>query len=149
MKRISHVHLGNLGKSFSIVLGFLTMAWVTASILVWGDIYVSPPIFILNLILTVVLGWFFYKQRYHVLFFYDEEGFEMRRGKEVVKDLWRNFALLSLVHLGGGEFALRLYRDDEKGTFLDIPVSALKLDPWQFRSEVQQFIRKPQPHNAS
>ena len=138
MKKFSPLQINSLGKSFSIVFFFISAAWCLASILAFGAIYVGWPILALNLVTSAVLSWYFYKYRYHTVFSYDEEGFELQRGQIRTSAKWKDFSTVSLVHLGGGKFAVRLYRDE--GDFLDLPASALRLDPSALRFEIMRFI---------
>lgn len=138
MKEISPLQIDNLGKSFSLLFIFVTLAWCVASFLTFGDVLIGWPILALNLVLAAVLSWFFYKHRYHTIFSYDEEGFELQRGQLKTSARWEEFSTVSLVHLGRGRFAVRLYKTEED--FIDLPASALRLDPSALRFEVMGFI---------
>ena len=138
MKTVSPLQLNNLGKSFSLIFVLVTVAWCLASILAFGYIVIIWPILVLNLLVSAALSWYYYKYRYHTVFSYDEEGFELQRGQVKTSAKWRDFSTVSLVHLGGSKFAVRLYRDEED--FLDLPASALGLDPSALRFEIMGFV---------
>ena len=138
MKEVSPLQIDSLGKSFSLLFIFVTLVWCLVSLLTFGDVLIGWPILVLNLVVAAVMGWFFYKYRYHTTFSYDEEGFELRRGQLPISAKWKDFSTVSLVHLGGGRFAVRLYRDEENA--LDLPASALRLDPSALRFEVMGFM---------
>lgn len=153
MKRFSPLQWHNLAKSFTLFFILLTLVWSVVSLLAFGDIYVSWYLLGVNLLLSALLAWFYYKHRYHTRFSYDEGGFEMIRGRLKISGSWREFGSVSLVHLGGGRFAVRLYRGEPVGAglvparvgagdFLDIPASDLQLNPPQFRFEVMTFLKE-------
>ena len=139
MKTIASLHIGNLLKSCAIVLLILTVAWSIVSLLVAGDILIGPFILILNLVLSVLLGFLFYKQRYHAVLAYDDEGFQLQRGRTLFTGKWTDFSQVSLMHLGYGKMAVRLYKD--KDDFLDIPTADLKVDAWQLRFELIGLVK--------
>lgn len=92
----------------------------------------------LNLAIAVVLGWRLYKYRYHMVFTYDDEGFTLKKGKgEEVKRKWKNFSQVSLFRTEYGELVVRLYFNEE---FLDLPMSKLKLNPFDFRLEAMRLV---------
>ncbi len=54
---------------------------------------------------------------------------------------WAEVDRVSLVHLGGGRMAVRLYFQDPGREPLDLPVSDLRLAPSDFRFEVMGRVR--------
>jgi hypothetical protein len=96
-----------------------------------------------NLAVALVLGWYLYKQWYHIEFTYDESGFHLRKGKNLrLSRKWVEFSRVSLARIEYNEFSVRLY---ENGTFVEIPVSKLKLDPFQFRLDVMNLVAMKKP----
>ena len=148
MKPTSPLQFGNLGKSFILILFLLTLVWCVVSLITFGDLVINQVIGVINLVLAAILGWFFYRYRYHYTFSYDGEGFELQRGRERSQHKWKDFSLVSLVHIGGGNFVVRLYKSqDEDADFVDLPASSLRLDPSDLRFEVMGFVKgaPPQP----
>ncbi|HAL61773.1 MAG TPA: hypothetical protein DCP08_05125 [Chloroflexi bacterium] len=139
-RRIAPLQIGDLFKSIFLMLLLITILWAVTSLLLFRDILVSRPLLVMNLVLSLFLGWFFYRYYRHTIFIYDEEGFELRQGRRVVQGRWKEYSSLSLFHLGRGDFVVRLYRDEEE--FLDLPASALRLDPSRLRFEVMKFMGK-------
>ena len=134
----SPIQVYYLFKSFVImfmiqaVIVFFTPLGLTAAI--WYQILA------VNLIVGGVLGWFLYKQWYHIEFSYDEYGFQSRKGKTPsVNAKWSEFYRVSLARNEYGEFSVRLYRN---GDWLEIPVSKLKINPFHFRLQVMEFTQK-------
>jgi hypothetical protein len=134
----SPIQVYYLFKSFVImfmiqaVIVFFTPLGLTAAI--WYQILA------VNLIVGGVLGWFLYKQWYHIEFSYDEYGFQLRKGKTPsVNAKWSEFYRVSLARNEYGEFSVRLYRN---GDWLEIPVSKLKINPFHFRLQVTEFTQK-------
>jgi len=140
MKTLSRIQYSKLVLSFSVFLIGFTILYFLTIYLATGSLFYNRLILLINIALSIVGGWILYKSRYHVAFSFDELGFIMQRGKkERVEREWRDFSRVSLLHLGGGVFAIRLY--DKQDKFVDIPVSALKLNPSEFRFEVMQLIK--------
>ena len=106
---------------------------------------IRSQILALNLLVSGVLGWFLYKQRYHTEFSYDETGFHLRKGSGAYVDhKWNEFHQVSLARDEIGAFRVRLYGSEEP---FEIPVSRLKLDPFQFRLDVMNLVEMSQTPN--
>jgi hypothetical protein len=144
MKTIAPLQIGNLLKSVAIVLIVLSVAWITVSLLIAGDILIGSPILILNLVLSVVLGYFFYRWRYHSVFTYDRQGFQLQHGRTLTTGKWTDFYQVSLVHLGYGTLAVRLYKVEGDDT-LDIQTSDLKMDASALRFELMDLVKGTPP----
>jgi len=139
MKTTAPLQIGNLLKTIAFIFFGLLILWGLISYLRFRDVYLHWLLLLFNLLLATGLGWWFYKRLYHTTFSYDEDGFEIERGDSRLSARWRDYSRVSLVHLGGGEFAVRLYKDEDD--FLHIPVSSLKLDPSEFRFQVMEFVK--------
>lgn len=135
----SPIQLYNLFKSF--VAMFMIQAVL---VLIMPTGLVAPiwyQLFAVNLIVASVLGWFLYKQWYHIQFSYDDTGFQLRKGKNPpVSHEWNEFSNVSLIRSETNEFKVKLY-DDKDG--VEIPVSKLRLDPFKFRLRVIDLVTKP------
>ncbi len=146
MKTSAPVNIGNLGKAFFIALLLLTATWLAVSYLFFQEIYVVRPILVANLILAAILGWFYYKYRYHAVFSYGREGFQLRQGQRTeIRHRWEQFKHLSLAHLGAGRMAIRLYlkevpQGEDAVEFVEIPATDLLLDAFALRDEVSVYI---------
>lgn len=142
MKTVSPIQWHNVGKLFFLFLILLSVAWSTVSFISFGDIYIGWPIVFINLSLSIALAWHFYKNRYHTVFSYNEEEFELQKGKSKIRKRWKDFAHVSLVHQGHGYFSVRLYKSETWGSdFVDIPATDLKLDASDLRFEVMKFVQ--------
>jgi hypothetical protein len=120
----------------------MMMFLIQAVLVLFAPITFTAPIWsqilALNLIVSGVLGWFLYKQRYHTQFSYDETGFRLRKGSSPHADYqWNEFSQVSLVRDEYGDFRVRLFGNEEP---FEIPVSKLKLDPFQFRLDVMNLV---------
>lgn len=140
MKTIAPLQIINLLKTIAFIFFGLLILWGLINYLMLRQVYLHWVLLLFNLLLSAGLGWWFYKRIYHTTFSYDEEGFEMERADSQLSARWRDYSRVSLVHLGGGEFAVRLYKEDGDD-FLQIPVSSLKLDPSEFRFQVMEFVK--------
>jgi len=137
VKRLASFRFTDLVRSFTLFFFGLTLLWALGSYLAVRDVLVSWPVFIVNLVLSAGLGWWYYRYRYHTVFSYDEDGFDLRVGRRHTACRWEEFSTVSLYHRGYGEFAVRVYRGDE---YVEIPASALRLDPQAFRFEVMELV---------
>lgn len=139
MKTTAPLQIGNLLKTIAFLFFGLLILWGLINYLMMREVYLHWVLLVFNLLLSVALGWRFYKRIYHTTFSYDRDGFEIERGDSRLSARWRDYSRVSLVHLGLGEFVVRLYKDG--GDFLQIPVSSLKLNPSEFRFQVMEFVR--------
>lgn len=126
----------NLFKSVMIV--FVLQAVVVLFVPFISEQIVRFSVLVVNVIISVVLGWRLYKTLYHMVFTYDDEGFTLKKGrKEVNSYKWNEFSKASLFRTESGELSVRLYRDSE---YFDLPASKLKLNPFTFRQEVMKLL---------
>lgn len=89
-------------------------------------------------IMAIPLGWYLYKRYFHCVFSYGETSFTFKKGGGcLLEGRWSDFTQVSLVR-SGYEFNIRLYKDDEE--YVELPVSKVKLNPYDFRSKVAEFI---------
>jgi len=94
----------------------------------------------LNMVVAGVLGWYLYKQWYHMEFSYDDAGFKLRKGKNPpITHQWNEFSKVSLARSEYNEFQVKLYSN---GDGVEIPVSKLRLDPFKFRLQVIELVAK-------
>lgn len=141
MKTLAPLQLNSLAKIVVFIFFALIIIWGVTNYIFLRDIYLHWSIAAINGILALILGWLFYKNNRHTIFSYDLEGFQMQVGKKQVSGRWHDFSTVSLFHQGLGEFTVRLYRNRED--FFEIPASALRLDPHEFRFEVIQLVKEP------
>src|SRR3972149_8916003 len=91
-------------------------------------------ILVLNVLISVFLGWRLYKRMYHMVFTCDKNGFTLKKGNgKETSYRWKEFSKVSLVRTEQGDFSIRLYKNSD---FFDLPTSKLKLNPFDFRLEV-------------
>lgn len=100
-----------------------------------------PFVLIAMAIISTPLGWKIYKRFWHCIFTYDEKSFEFRTGRsEIIKGRWRDYPRVSLTRSSRYEFSVRLYEDEEE--YVELPVHKVKLDPFEFRLKVFEFIKR-------
>jgi hypothetical protein len=140
MTTTAPLQVTSLVKSFAIFFFLASFAWFASSYVIFADIRISWLIFIANIVLSVLLGWWWYRRHYHTVFGYDEESFELQRGGgQRIRKHWRDSSQVSLVHEGYGKFSVRVYEAD--GKYTDIPASDLKLPASDFRFEVMDLVK--------
>jgi len=137
----SPVQLYYLFKSFVI------MFVIQAVMVLFLPLQIAAPIWYqilaVNLIVAAVLGWYLYKQWYHIELSYSDLGFQLKKGKAApVTRKWNEFSRVSLARNEYGEFMVRVYGNGDR---LEIPVSKLKLEPFGFRREVMNLVAKAAP----
>lgn len=134
----SPIQFYNLFKSF--VLMFMIQAVI---VMFTPQGLVAPiwyQILTVNMVVAGVLGWYLYKQWYHMEFFYDDAGFKLRKGKNPpVTHQWSEFSKVSVARTEYNEYRVKLYSN---GDSVEIPVSKLKLDPFKFRLRVIDFVTR-------
>jgi hypothetical protein len=148
MKTLTSFQLTELIKSFTVFFLLTTLLWAAGNYLAIRDVLVSWPVFAVNILLSAALGWWYYRYRYHTVLSYDASRFQLRVGRTETASRWDAYDDVSLVHRGHGEYAVRLYRD-QGADQVDIPASALKLDPQQFRFDVMDWARGSEEAGAS
>jgi hypothetical protein len=141
MKTYSSFRISNFINTFTIFFFVFTFLWAIGNYIIIRDVLISWPVFIVNFSLGIGFGFWFYRRRYHLNFSYDKHGFDLRIGEKQIKRQWNEFGLVSLYHQGNEEFSVRVYESEDE--FIDIPVSALKIQPNEFRREVMAFIKEP------
>ncbi|NIM92425.1 MAG: hypothetical protein GTO18_01755 [Anaerolineales bacterium] len=141
MKTHAPIQLNSLAKTVVFIFFALNILWGVTNYIFLRGIYLHWSIPAINSMLALILGGLFYRNYRHTIFSYDQEGFQMQVGKNQVSAQWRDFSTVSLFHRGFGEFTIRLYQNSED--FFEIPASALKLDPREFRFEVIQLVKEP------
>jgi hypothetical protein len=139
MKRTSSFQLSNLVKSFTLFFFGFTILWALSNYIVFRDVLISWPVFIVNVLLSLGVGWWYYRQRYNLVFQYNQDNFELSVGKQHTNYRWTDFVMVSLYHQGQGVFFIRLYRADD--TFVEIPATSLRFNPSDFRFEVMDLVK--------
>ncbi len=134
----SPIQIYNLFKSF------VAMFMIQAVIIMFTPQQVVAPIWYqilaVNFVVAGVLGWYLYKHWYHMVFSYDDAGFRLQKGNNTPIDhSWKEFSRVSLARGEYGEYTVRLYSDDQP---TEIPVSKLRLEPFQFRLRVIDLVAK-------
>jgi hypothetical protein len=134
----SPVQLYHLFKSF------VMMFMIQAVVVLFTPLQLTAPIwyqiFAVNLIVAAVLGWYLYKQRYHIELSYDDVGFQLKKGKgPSINHKWNEFSQVSLARIEYGEFMVMVHKNGDR---LEIPASKLKLDPFRFRLQVMEYVAK-------
>src|SRR5207245_10669352 len=70
----------------------------------------------------------------------DDKGITGQTGRDKPSFAkWSSFYLVSLKHLGVGQFDVRRYRVNNHSEFLSVPVSGVKIDPSGFRWKAMEL----------
>jgi hypothetical protein len=138
MKTLAPLQLNTFAKIVVTVFFTLIILWGISNYIILKEIYLHWSIPVINGMLALIMGWLYYKNKRHTIFSYDKDGFQIQVGKKQASGQWSEFSKVSLVHLGLGEFSVRLYRNEVN--YIEIPASALKLNPQEFRFELIQLV---------
>ena len=144
MRTVAPLQVMNLTRSLIAFFLVSSFAWFAASYFAFRNVLICWPVFAVNVTVTGLLGWWWYRSRYHAVLSWDEQGFELTKGrghKSVRK--WQDISQVSLVHEGYGRFSVRLH--EIGGAYTDIPASDLRLSPSDFRFEVMDLVQGKQP----
>lgn len=139
MKTVSPFGFGQYFRVLCVIFIGLTILLAIITAISPTTIAMIKIFLAANIFLSIVLSFFYYKNRYHTLFSYDENGFMMKTGMNENKALWSEFDTVSLVHVGYGDLIVRVYHGQD---FFDIPASALKLDASSLRFEIMEYLKK-------
>ena len=140
MSTRSPVQLNVLAKAIAFTFFGLCLIWAAANYVLVREVYLHWLVLATNGVLAISLGWLFYSRTRHTTFSYGQDGFELQIGRRSrVAGRWRDYTGVSLLHLGHGTCAVRLYNGVD--VRVEIPASALKLDPSAFRFEVMSLVQ--------
>lgn len=146
MRRVSRLHFGDIGKSFSLAFVAITLIWSLVSYYSLGRVYVSWQILLGNLAVSATLSALYYRFRYHRVLEYDRRRFRLQTGSRAAEGEWDGFHFVSLYHKGFGVFTVRIYRDDPDGKdFIEIPADDIGLDASDLRFEIMGYLKGPGP----
>lgn len=138
MREAHPLQLYQLMKTFFIIFFGLAVLLAIISAIFPTTLQAIKILMVITILVSLVGGYLYYKNRYHTYFSYDERGFILKEGKNEMRDEWKNFDTVSLVHEGYGTLSVRMYRGEDH---TDIPASDLKLDPSQLRFEIIEFLK--------
>lgn len=146
-KVISRVQYTKLSHAFSLVLStiLVILLFVPIPMIHLRALLYERGRLLLVLIAAGILsfpaGWWIYKRVWHCTFSYDEKSFEFRIGKsKVIRGRWKDYNKVSVARSSWYEFSIRLYKNDKE--YVELPIGRVKLDPFEFRDEVERFMKR-------
>jgi hypothetical protein len=123
--------LSLLGLTF---LSFLLSAFLT------GSLTTNRGGLVINIGLASVITYWYSRGKYYNRVSLEDGGITVQTGRnEPSFAKWSSFDLVSLKHLGVGQFDVRLYRVNNHTEFLSVPVSGVKVDPSGFRWKAMEL----------
>ena len=84
MKTIAPLQLMNLAKSLIIFFLLPSIAWIVANYIAFQGMVTGIILWVVfmgNLMISGLVGWWWYRRTYHTRLSWNDEGFEMQRGK--------------------------------------------------------------------
>lgn len=97
------------------------------------------PIMGMQVVLSAIFAWLFYKKYKHTILIYDEKGFSIERGRTKIKHKWKKFRKITLGRTEKLDYFLRLYRKDD--TYVDLPLTKFKINPFKFFVEIDRYMK--------
>jgi len=130
--------LPNYVKSFTITLFFVVLFLV---FLAFSGLQaaVQPLPLLIAIMVSLVIGYRFYKMRYHTALFMDNKGFQLWEGKTAKEGKWSNFSNVTIYVTPKRETCLRLH--SKEGTF-DLPLSRIGLSRKEAYFIIKSLIKK-------
>ncbi len=123
--------LSLLGLTF---LAFLLSAFLT------GSLTANRGGLVLNIGLASVITYWYSRGKYYNRMSFDDMGITLQTGRSKPSFAkWSSFDLVSLKHLGVGQFDVRLYKVNDHTEFLSVPVSGVKVNPSGFRWKAMEL----------
>lgn len=137
VEKISPIRVLEILKLFAILLVIQVVAVMFMP--VWF-LETARYFFLISIPLSIILAFYIYLKTQRVEFTYDDESFTIKRGKTTLTDGWKKVEKVLIIKTGNMEFLIRLQLTG--GTFFDIPASKLKLDPFTFRLNILELVKK-------
>jgi len=127
----------NYLKSFTLTFG-LGVLMLSVIFLFGVQQAIQPLPLLLMAVFSLVIGYRFYKTRYHMTLTLSNKGFQLSEGKKVTDGKWSNYSDVTLYITPRYETCLRLY---SKETF-DLPLSRVGLSRKEVYSAIRQLVTK-------
>jgi hypothetical protein len=125
---------------FGLTLLGLTFLSFLLSALLIGSLTANRGGLLVNIGLASVITYWYSKGKYYNRISLEDGGIMVQTGRNKPNFAkWSSFDLVSLKHLGVGQFDVRLYRVNNHAEFLSVPVSGVKVDPSGFRWKAMQL----------
>jgi hypothetical protein len=125
---------GKLAFVFGLTLLGLTFLSFLVSGFLTGSLTTNRGGLVINVGLASVITYWYSRGKYYNRISLEDGGITVQTGRnEPSFAKWSSFDLVSLKHLGVGQFDVRLYRVNKHTEFLSVPVSGVKVDPSSFR----------------
>jgi hypothetical protein len=132
--------LALLGLTF---LSFLLSGFLT------GSLTTNRGGLLINIGLASVITYWYSRGKYYNRLSLDDRGITVQTGRSKPSFAkWSSFDLVSLKHLGIGQFDVRLYKANNHAEFLSVPVSGVKVDPSGFRWKAMELCGHGMNHYA-
>jgi hypothetical protein len=128
----------NYLKSFTIAFFFIILLLISLMFLGVRNI-INPLSMLLAVLVSLLLGYRLYKNRYHVTLSMNSKGFQLWEGKNVKEGKWADFSDVTIYITPQRETCLRLY---SKEGSVDLPLSRIGLSRKETYLMVKQLIKR-------
>ncbi|MEM0058643.1 MAG: hypothetical protein QXG58_07075 [Candidatus Bathyarchaeia archaeon] len=130
--------LPNYLKSFTIT--FFSVVLILVFLMLSGfQNIINPLSLLIAIIISLVLGYHLYKNRYHVSLSLDGRGFQLWEGKNLKEGKWTDFSDVAIYVTPQRETCLRLY---SKNGSVDLPLSRVGLSRKEAYRVIKQLIKE-------
>jgi hypothetical protein len=121
------------------LLGLTFLSFLVSAFLI-GSLTTNRGGLIINIGLASVITYWYSRGKYYNRILLEDGGITVQTGRnEPSFAKWSSFDMVSLKHLGVGQFDVRLYRTNDHTEFLSVPVSGVKVDPSGFRWKAMEL----------
>jgi hypothetical protein len=125
---------------FGLTLLGLTFLSFLLSAFLAGSLTTNRGGLVINIGLASVITYWYSRGKYYNRISLEAGGITVQTGRsEPSFAKWSSFDLVSLKHLGVGQFDVRLYKVNNHAEFLSVPVSGVKIDPSGFRWKAMEL----------
>ncbi len=132
------INISDYLKSIAIV--FALSALVLVALLLSGLRAINMPLSLLIMLaFSIIVAYPIYKRRYHTVFSLNNNGFNLKKGENLVEGRWPDYANVSIYINPQHETFIRLY--SKKGT-LDIPLSRVGLSRKEAYNAIKKILKK-------
>lgn len=131
---------GKLALVFGMSLaGFTVLSFIFSGLLV-GVLATTRAGLLINIGLAIAITYWYSKGKYYNKMSLNKYEITLQTGRgKPTSAKWSDFDLVSLMHLGAGQFDVRLYKVGDHDEFLSVPVSGVKVNPSDFRWKAMQL----------
>jgi hypothetical protein len=143
MVRASRIHLSQIALYWAVLTFGLALFWAVALNAVQASGVGPAFTLVVPIVLGGIISVLYYFARSHIVLEYDDEGYQITKGKKHTEThTWSEFKECSVIRDGYGRNKVRAYTERD-GKHFDVDTPTCGIDPYAFRDFMASRIR---PH---